>query len=111
MLNLQFEQTNTGPYPVTTTGDGTAITVCKPFNDPMVAFVTQTGFSDEVVYLSLGLDHEFRRHITPAGREVISGMGYNPITRQIWCSNTTSQTDEVFTFDPETGLETSGMDL
>lgn len=111
MQTLRFEVTNTAPYPVTTTGAGSSITVCKPFNDPMVAFCTQTGFDDEVVYLSLGLDIEFRRHITPVGRTVISGMGYNPITRMVWCASTTNQTTEVFAFDPDTGLEVSALNL
>ena len=108
---LNFEQTNSAPYPVADAGVGGAITVCLAFNDPMVAFLTQTPNDDEVVYLSLGLDNEYRRHVTPAGRVVISGMGYNPITRKIWCSSTTTQMDEVFSFDPETGLEIAALNL
>lgn len=111
MPTLSFVETHRYAYPVTTAGSGTALTVCRKSGDPYLAFVTQTGQDDEVVYLSLGFDFEYSRHVTPPGREVITGMGFNPFTGMIWCGNTTSDRDEVFAFDPVTGLEVSMRDL
>lgn len=111
MANLRFHETHRYAYPYQTTGVGTALTVCLRSGDPALAFVTQTGYADEVVYLALGFDFEYNRIPTPTGREVISGMGYNPITRKIWCGNTTNDSDEVFAFDPVTGAEVSSRNL
>ncbi len=108
---LRFEQTHQCPFPVTTTGVSTALTVCEVGNDPMLAFLTQTGYNDEIVYLALGCCVEYFRQPTPANREVISGMGFNPITKKIWCGSTTSQGNEVFSFDPATGQEVAALDL
>jgi hypothetical protein len=114
MPTLRFEVTNSAAYPVAvnnaTEGTGAAITVCELGGDPYVAFVAQTGYADEVVYLSLALDHEQKRDITPAGRDVIIGMGYHQPSARIWCGNFVPQTTEVFAFDPLTGLETASMD-
>ena len=77
----------------------------------MLAFVTQTGHDDEVVYLALGFDFEFHRHDTPVDREIITGMGYNPFTRKIWCGSGTNDRELVFAFDPDTGLQVSSRDL
>ena len=108
---LNFIETHRYAYPVTTDGTGTALTTCLYSGDPMLAFLTQTRYEDEVVYLALGFDYEYTRHDTPPGRDIISGMGYNPNSREIWCGSTTSDSGLVFAFDPTTGLETQSLDL
>lgn len=114
MINLNFQVTHTYNYPAHEFQNplsSTAMTVCKRFGDPALAFLTQTSFEDEVVYLGLSDDFEYARHNTPVNRDVIAGMGYNPITRKIWCGNGTNNMHEVFAFDPDTGLEVSSRDL
>lgn len=114
MINLNFQVTHTYDYPPHEPRDPlgqTAMTVCKRFGDPALAFLTQTGYEDEVVYLSLVEDVESARHDTPVNRDVVAGMGYNPITQKIWCGSVTSNASEVFAFDPDTGLEVSSQDL
>lgn len=115
MDHLQFIVTNSCPYPVVvdnqSEGTGAAITVCELSNDPYVAFVAQTSYDDEIVFLSLGLDSEIKRDPTPVDRPVIIGMGYHQPSQQIWCGNFAPQMSEVFSFDPLTGLETASLDL
>lgn len=114
MINLNFQLTHTYNYPLSqplNQPSMTALTVCKLGGDPALAFLTQTGQDDEVVYLNLGCDEEIHRHITPVNREVIVGMAYNPLTEDIWCAMGTSQMHEVMAFRPATGLETSSLNL
>ncbi len=114
MQTLRFEVTNTAPYPVTVSnqadGTGAAITVCALEGDPFVAFLAQTPQDDEIVYLSLGLDTELKRDVTPSGRPTVIGMGYHEPSERIWCASNGAQQSEVFALDPLTGLETDSMD-
>ncbi len=50
---LQFYQVGSYPYPYATTGTGSALTVCRRYNDPYLAFLTQTSYEDEIVFLYL----------------------------------------------------------
>ncbi len=114
ITDLEFVTTHTYAYPPHEPRDPlghTAMTVCKRMGDPALAFLTQTTDEDEVVYLSLGEDREVHRHDTPAGWDVISGMGYNPLTRKIWCGSVTNNANQVVSFDPDTGLEVVNQDL
>ncbi len=111
MTNLSFHETHRYDFPYTTTGAGTALTACHRLGDPAMAFLTQTGQEDEVVYLSMGYDNERFRHVTPVDRNTISGMGYNPFTRRILCASSTTDKYIVFAFDPDTGLEVNSRDL
>ncbi len=106
--NLRFETTWTISYPVTTAGTGTALTLCRRNNDPYLAFLTQTSFDDEVIYMSF-MGTENHRHTTPAGHEVISGMAYDPFRRIIWCSQGTFNQDRIIAFDADTGLLTNDL--
>ena len=108
ITNLRFETTWTIPYPVATTGSGTALTVCRRLNDPQLAFLTQTSFADEVLYLAF-MGQEVARHPTPPGHDVISGMAYDPFRRVIWCAQSTANQDSIIAFNPDDGLLTQTL--
>ncbi|MEM7193429.1 MAG: hypothetical protein AAF402_00675 [Pseudomonadota bacterium] len=115
ITQLQWESTHEFAFPVSSGNPpnmvATALTVCELSGDPALAFLTQGGGSDEVAYLSLADGDEYTRHVTPAGRDTISGMGYNPFTKHIWCSYRTNTPDLLTAFDPLTGLETGIRNL
>lgn len=103
---LHFEVTWSFPYPIATAGSGTALTICKRFGDPYLAFLTQTAHDDEVLYLHTFTGEEDFRHPTPPGYETISGMAYDPFRRLIWCCQGSNDLETILTFDPETGALT-----
>lgn len=105
MTILNFIQTHQYNYPVSTTGTGTALTVAKKSGDPYLVFLTQTGYDDEFVYLSLGCDVEIARHATPTDRETVGGMGYSRFNNRIYCCQGTSNAGELFAIDPTTEAE------
>ena len=51
--NLQFYAVGSYPYPFQTTGTRSAMTVCLYENEPVLGILTQTGYEDEFVCLSL----------------------------------------------------------
>ncbi|MEZ5668484.1 MAG: hypothetical protein R3F55_13795 [Alphaproteobacteria bacterium] len=105
--SLRFETTWSFPFPVTTTGAATGLTICLRNGDPYLAFLTQTGFDDDVVYLhTFGGDEAFR-HVSPVGYETISGMAYDPFRRVIWACQATNDVDTILAFDPTDGLLTA----
>ena len=73
VANLRFETTWSYPYPVATDGSGTALTICRRGGDPYLAFLTQTTFSDDVLYLHTFEGTEAYRHVSPAGYDTIVG--------------------------------------
>jgi len=106
VTNLRFETTWSYSYPIATDGAGTALTICKRNGDPYLAFLTQTSFDDEVLYL-----HDFDgsiayRHASPVGYDTITGMAYDPFRRWIWCCEATVNPETILAFDPGTGLLT-----
>jgi len=106
VTNLRFETTWSFPYPIATTGIGTGLTICKRGGDPYLAFLTQTTFSDEVVYLFSFGGAEAYRHPSPVGYDTISDMAYDPFRQVIWCCQATSDPNVILAFDPDTGLLT-----
>jgi len=104
--NLRFETTWSYPYPITTNGAGTGITVCLRGGDPYLAFLTQTAFSDEVLYLFTFEGQEAYRHASPVGYDTITDMAYDPFRRVIWCCQATNAPEIILAFDPDTGLLT-----
>jgi hypothetical protein len=109
---LRFQETHRYAYPVTTAGNGTALTVARVSGDPYLAFLTQTSFADEVVYLALGFDYEYFRYPSPVGRDVITGMAFDETSGKIICClGTTNANTQIFAFDPVTGAETSMQEL
>jgi hypothetical protein len=108
ITNLRFETTWTIPNPVATTGSGTALTVCRRLNDPQLAFLTQTTFDDEVIYLAF-MGQEVHRHPTPPGEQTVTGMAYDPFRRVIWCAQGTSNQERIIAFDPDDGLLTNTL--
>lgn len=117
MPTLTFVETHRYNYPVPTVQSGpqygsTALTITRLNGDIALAFLTQTQYDDEVVYLKPCCDIEFMRHVTPPGRHQISGMGFNPITGNIWCgSHLDPDRLLVFAFEPGTGQQTLSRDL
>lgn len=114
IANLSFVTTHTYNYPPfgpQSPISQSSMTVCKVDGDPMLAFMTQTQFEDEVVYLQLGCDQELFRHDTPAGHNQISGMAYDPIREIIWCGQGYSNADEIIAFDPSTGQVVDTVDI
>jgi hypothetical protein len=110
-VTLRFQETHRYAYPYATTGNGTALTVARVSGDPYLAFITQTGYDDEVVYLSLGFDNEMFRYPTPPDREVITGMAFDATSGRIICCLGTTDSTQIFAFDPVTGLETTMQEL
>ena len=109
ITNLRFETTWTIPYPVATTGSGTALTICLRMGDPQLAFLTQTTFADEVIYLAF-MGQEVARHATPPGEDVIAGMAYDPFRGVIWCAQgTNANRDTIIAFDPHSGALTNSI--
>ena len=112
MQTLSFHETHRYVYPDTPSGANTALTVCEIGNDPALAFLTQSAFADEITYLHLGVDETIAESSPPAGRQVISGMAYNPISKTIWCSSATNaDAGEVFAFVPATSQEVLSVDV
>lgn len=112
--NLNFVTTHTYNYPQTQPQNPisqTSMTMCRVNGDEMLAFMTQTQFSDEVVYLSLGCDNEIYRHDTPAGHNQISGIAYDPVRDVIWCGQGFSSADEIIAFDPTNGQVVATIDI
>ena len=114
---LQFYQAGSYPYPVTTTGTGTAMSVCLYENEPALAILTQTGYEDEIVYLSMNksiLEERGRVTVAP-DNERISGMCYNKNTHQLWVTqpdyNPNSQAHRLVAINPETGQETGEINV
>ncbi len=103
ITGLRFEVTWSFPYPITTTGSGTALTICVRSGDICLAFLTQTSGDDEVLYLHPFTGDEQYRHPTPPGYLTISGMAYDPFRRLIWCCELTVAPEVILTLDPETG--------
>jgi hypothetical protein len=106
ITGLRFEVTWSFPFPITTAGSGTALTICVRSGDPYLAFLTQTTGDDEVLYLEPFSGDEHYRHPTPPGHPTISGMAYDPFRRLIWCCQSTSGPEVILTLDPETGFLT-----
>ncbi|GJL66395.1 MAG: hypothetical protein NPIRA05_13660 [Nitrospirales bacterium] len=105
---LQFYQVGSYPYPVTTTGTGSALTICRRNNDPYLAFLTQTSYEDEIVllYLHLSVSKEAARFETPLDQDVISGMTYGRFRNIIWAVQSTTNQDTIIGIDPDTGNHT-----
>lgn len=106
VTNLRFEVTWSYPYPIATAGSGTGLTICLRQNDPYLAFLTQTTFADEVLYLHSFDGTEAYRHASPVGYDTITDLAYDPFRQVIWCCQATNQPEIILAFDPETGLLT-----
>lgn len=103
--HLNFHVTFTRPFPVATTGVGTALTVARFGRHPCLIFLTQTSYADEIVYLKTCDGSELFRHNTPANRNTIVSMHYDPIGDEVWCASATNDFAEVFSFQIRSGLE------
>jgi hypothetical protein len=105
ITTLQFYQVGAYPYPYATTGSGSALTVCRRFNDPYLAFLTQTSYEDEIVFLNLHLTQpvEHGRLQTPQDQDVISGLSFAIFRNIIWAVQSTLNQDTIIGIDPDTG--------
>ncbi len=110
---LQFHQVGSYPYPYATTGTGSALTVCRRNNDPYLAFLTQTSYEDEIVflYLHLTVAQEAARIATPLDQDVISGMSYAIFRNTIWAVQSTQNQDTIIGIDPDTGNHTDTITI
>src|SRR6185437_9293947 len=102
---LTFNVIGTYPYPYATAGAGTALTVCRFNNDPVLGFLTQTPYDEDIVYLSLhlSLSNEIGRIPNPPGENVITGMAYDRAENLIWAVQAYGATGTLIGFDPNTG--------
>lgn len=107
--HLNFHVTFTRPFPVATTGIGTALTVARFGRHPCLIFLTQTAHADEVVYLKTCDGSELFRHSSPVNRNTIVSMHSDPISDEVWCASATSNFYEVFAFQIRSGLETQAF--
>ncbi len=116
-IPLRFQQVGSYPYPVPTNGSGTAMTACRRNNDPALAFLTQTGQDDEIVFLHLHLavSVEDGRVPTPPNRWIIQGLCYQKSTDRLWASEnfTASAVGQhglnLIAVDPSTGAEVQAV--
>jgi hypothetical protein len=111
MIPLSFHTVFTMPYPETTTGMGSAMTVCRITGDPFLVFLTQTSLDDLVNYIALDLSTVVNQRSLGLGQQLVSGMGFNPVTERIWTSNTTTQSTRIFAFDPATHAITNSFQV
>lgn len=108
-VQLQFEQVGSYPYPVATAGTGTGLTACLRNNDPALAFVTQTPYEDEIVFMHLHLSRyvEVARFPTPPDHWTITGLAYQRLTNRLWAVQSSGtpveQGDNLIALDPDTG--------
>ena len=106
---LQFYQIGSYPYPYATTGEGSALTVCKRFNDPALAFLTQTSYEDDIVFMHLHLSVyvEAGRFSSPTDHGRITGMCYEKQDNKIWAVQgsgvPSQQGDKLIALDADTG--------
>ncbi|MFO1058454.1 MAG: hypothetical protein U1E53_15985 [Dongiaceae bacterium] len=103
VTNLRFETTWSYPYPIATTGAGTALTVCIRRGDPYLAFLTQTTLADPVFYLQTFTGAVAHRHRSPVGYDTIDDMAWDPLRRVIWCCQGTQDVETILAFDPNNG--------
>jgi hypothetical protein len=106
---LTFFEVGTIPYPVTTTGIGTGMTVGMASGDPYLFFVTQTTLSDPVVVLHLDIAQEMFRYDTPPGRDTVGGLAYDWHEHTIWATQGTTGSTVMFEIDPTSGAELSAV--
>ncbi len=117
MINLSFVETFRYTYPVPSqnvyppTLSPTGITVGAPLGDPVLIFLTQTTFADELVWLHLSSDIEMNRMPTPPGADTISGLGYNLVRNRLIAGLTTPDEGKVLIMDADTGAIVAERDL
>ncbi len=108
---LSFHVTFTCPFPVATTGVGTALTVGRFRREACLIFLAQTGHADEVVYLRTCDGTEVYRHSSPPTRNTIVSMHSDPTSDEVWCANATNHFHEVFAFQIQSGRESRGFNV
>ncbi len=114
---LQFYHVGSYPYPVATSGAGSAMAVCLYNNEPVLAILTQTSYEDEIVYLSLNKSiSEEQGRVTVATPNVrIEGLCYNKNSNMLWATqgnyNPDNQGHRLVSLDPDSGLETGSINV
>ena len=103
MQTLTFHQTHSFPFPQTPTGGSTAMTLCEVQGDTVLAFLTQVSGSDTVFLLGTCSGNVLGQFQTPGMRVNSSGMGWNPINRQLYIMDGSQDADLIFAMNPETG--------
>jgi len=109
VAQLEFEQVGSYPFPYATEGAGTALTVCRRFNDPALAFLTQTAYEDEVAFLHLHLSVpvEAGRFTAPSTEQRITGLAYEEATNRLWAVQASlspdNRGDVLIALDADTG--------
>lgn len=109
VAQLQFEQVGSYPYPYPTEGAGTALTVCRRLNDPALAFLTQTSYEDDIVFMHLHLAVyvEAGRFSAPSGEQLIQGLAYQDGANRLWAvqgsASPNDRGDVLIALDADTG--------
>jgi len=84
--NVLFHTLGQFPYPYSTTGRMTALTMVKYQGDPFLAFLTQTSFEDDIVYMHPDTGQVMRSFSSGNDNQVITGMAYDRIEDGLWVS-------------------------
>ena len=92
---VSFEITHTCPFPETTNGANTALTICTLDRDPALAFLTQTPGVDEFVMLRYNSCDEYFRYNTPPDRLNTGGMHSDETGKYIYCCQATTSSPTV----------------
>ncbi len=107
---LKFQQTGSWPFPYRTEGHDTALTACRHKGEPALAFLTQTDYEDDFVFLRLGRKRpeEIGRFSSPVNHWRISGIAYEQARNLLWAteeSGTPHQhADELVAIDADSGV-------
>ena len=106
---LRFYTTGSYPFPYTTTGIDTALTVAMHKGEPALAFLTQTEYEDDIVFLRLyrKKSRETGRFSSPPNFWRISGMAYDKTQNRLWATqgagSPNEHADSIIGIDADSG--------
>lgn len=112
---LRFYQTGSFPFPYSTNGEDTALTVCRHKGTPSLCFLTQTPGEDDFVFLDLNrpYPHEIGRFSSPVNHWRISGIAYEQPRNLLWATEGSGlpheNSDKIIAVDADTGILTDSL--
>jgi hypothetical protein len=117
MISLRFETCFQFDFPEPSEAvnppllSATALTIGRHESFDVLWFLTQSQFDDYLVAVDPLTGAERGRLITPPGRHVISGLGYDLRGDRLLACQKTTGWNETFLINPHTGQEMGALDL
>jgi len=110
-VSLRFVSTVSAPYPISTTGAGTAMAAIMRQGDPCIAFLTQVQNSDTIHFLTRSTLSVTDAISTPPGRSNCTGMGYDPQSGSLIMAFPFTGTggEEIVAINPVNGTERTSI--